>query len=70
MSGNNNSYIKVDNDKLINEKCIRWIKKMDDCLSICTLSNGCYIGNTHKICKSSNIDTYNKLNKHFDVKNT
>ena len=60
-------YIKVDNNKIINEQAIKWVKKMDECLHICTKSSGCSIETTdiHKICKLNNPDSYNKLNKHF-----
>ena len=63
-----NTYIKVDNNKIINESCIRWIKKIDECLEICIKTNGCY-GNlidTHKICKINNNESYTKLNKLFE----
>ena len=63
---NSERYIKTDENKIINEKCIRWVKKMNDCLEVCTKSIGCSIGDTHKICKNNNLDSYNKLNKHFD----
>jgi hypothetical protein len=65
MDNNKNIYIKTDENKVINEKCIKWIKKMDDCLAVCTKSNGCLMKDTHKICKINNVDSYNKLNKHF-----
>jgi hypothetical protein len=60
-------YIKTDNNKIINEKCIKWVKKMSDCLEVCIKSNGCNIdnGGTHKICLVNNPESYNKLNKHF-----
>ena len=50
------SYIKADDNKLINEKAIIWIKKMDECLEVCTKSTGCNIqnGDTHKIFKLNN----------------
>ena len=59
-----NTYIRTDDNKLLNEACIRWIKKMDDCLEICTRSIGCSIeqGSTHRLCKLNNLDSYNKLN--------
>lgn len=70
MDSNENNYIKTDDNKVINEKYIRWIKKMNDCLEVCTKSDGCNIninrGGTHKICKLNNIDSYNKLNKYFE----
>jgi len=59
-------YIKTDGNKIINEKYIRWVKKIDECLEVCTKSIGCGgSGDTHKICKINNLDSYNKLNKHF-----
>ena len=63
-----NSYLRVDDNKIINETCIRWVKKMDDCLHVCTKLTGCNIsnGDTHKICKINNLDSYNKLVKHFE----
>ena len=61
------SYIKADDNKLINEKAIIWIKKMNECLEVCTKSTGCNIqnGDTHKICKLNNPSSYNKLNSWF-----
>jgi hypothetical protein len=62
-----NKFIKVDDNRIINEKHIRWIIKMSDCLEVCTRSNGCAIdsGQTHKICKLNNLESYNKFNKLF-----
>lgn len=62
-----NNYIKADNNKIINEESIKWIKKIDDCLEICTSSKGCRLGiNTHSLCKVNNYDSYMKLNAHFN----
>ena len=61
------SYIKTDNQKVINEKSIRWVKKMNECLEVCNKSTGCLLHvNTHKICKSNSPESYHKLNKHFE----
>lgn len=62
------TYLKTDDNRIINEKYIRWVKKMSDCLEVCNKLAGCYGNNTdtHKICKVNNPDSYNKLNKHFD----
>jgi hypothetical protein len=68
-NNNTNSYIKSDNNILINEKAIKWVKKMHECLEACTKSSGCEItkGNdTHRICKVNSPESYEKLNKHFD----
>jgi|688.fasta_scaffold560663_2 hypothetical protein len=61
-------FIKTDNNKIINVKCIKWVEKMGECLEVCTKSNGCdrKSGETHKICKLNNLDSYNKLNEHFE----
>jgi hypothetical protein len=67
MENNQNSFVKVDDHLIVNEKYIRWIKKINDCLEICTKMDGCIAGgNTHKICKLNNIDSYNKVNKLFE----
>jgi len=41
---------------------------MDECLEICTKSDGCLVNNkdTHKLCKLYNLDSYQKLNKFFE----
>jgi hypothetical protein len=60
-------FIKADDNTLINEKAIVWIKKMDDCLEVCSKINGCQIQHTtHKICKFNTPDSYNKLNGLFE----
>jgi hypothetical protein len=61
------SYLKTDDNKIINEKYIRWVLKMNECLEVCTKSDGCnYNGqNTHTICKNKSYDSYSKLNEHF-----
>lgn len=66
MENSNNSYIKADGNRIINEAAIKWAEKMDECLSVCTKSIGCSPDNMHKICKISNYDSYVKLNKHFE----
>ena len=62
----NPSFLKTDENKIINETCIRWVKKMSDCLAVCTKSNGCSDLDTHSICKLNSPYSYNKLNKHFE----
>jgi hypothetical protein len=67
MENNNNiSYIKTDDNKIINENFIKWVKKMNECLYVCTKIDGCIIDyNTHRICKINSFDSYNKLNNYF-----
>ena len=61
------SYIKTDDNKIINEKYIRWVKKMNECLEICVKSSGCNEKNdTHRICKLNSLESYNKFNKYFE----
>lgn len=66
MENNQTVYIKTDDNIIVNEKYIRWVKKMSECLIVCSKSTGCDISDTHKICKYNNLDSYNKLNKHFE----
>ena len=65
---NNQTYIKTDDNKIVNEKCIKWVQKMGECLEVCTKSNGCSIESKtrHKICKLNNLVSYNRLNNHFE----
>ena len=61
------NFLKTDDNKIINEKCIKWAKKMGECLEVCVKANGCHGGSdTHKICKINNSSSYTRLNKHFD----
>ena len=64
---NTQTYIKTDDNKIINEKCIQWVEKFNECLQVCTKLTGCNtkLGDTHKICKLNSLDSYNKLNKYF-----
>ena len=67
MENNTTIYLKTDNNKVINEKSIIWIQKMNDCLEVCTKSDGCVPKKTtHRICKLYTPDSYNKLNRLFD----
>lgn len=63
------SYIRADGNKIINEKCIRWVVKMDECLEICAKPNGCYIDKKSKdtitLCRINNPNSYDKFNKWF-----
>ena len=66
MENNNTLYLKTDDNKIIKEHYIRWVKKMSECLEVCMRSNGCSGDrDTHRICKLNNPDSYNRLNKHF-----
>ena len=66
MENDKTIYLKTDDNKIINEKYIRWVKKMSDCVEVCVKSNGCTPDTTHRICKVNNPFSYNKLNKLFD----
>ena len=35
MENSKTAYLKTDENKYINESCIRWVRKMDDCLEVC-----------------------------------
>jgi len=66
MENNKNIYIKTDENKILNEKFIRWVRKMNECLEVCTKPDGCTSYTTHKICKLNSLESYNKLNKYFE----
>ena len=61
------SYIKTDDNTIINEACIRWVMKMNECLDICAKSTACARGvDTHRVCKTNSPDSYAKLHAHFE----
>jgi hypothetical protein len=61
MNSNKVSYIKIDDTKFINESCILWIKKVDDCFEI---NSKQAIGSvTDKVCKSVEPYNYDKIYK-------
>jgi hypothetical protein len=37
-------FLKTDDNKIINQADIKWVKKMDECLEVCTKYDGCTIG--------------------------
>lgn len=59
-------YLKTDDNIVINEKYIRWVKKIDECLKVCTKADGCSEKDTHKICRFNNSYSYDKLNDLFN----
>jgi hypothetical protein len=65
MNYNKINFIPTDNNTFINEQCIKWVKKLDECLYICTKSTGCNDYTTHKICKLTMPNSYNMINKQF-----
>lgn len=68
----NEKYIKTDNNTIVNEKAIRWIKKTHECMEICSKFNGCFshdilngTSETFRVCKNISPESYEKLNRHF-----
>jgi hypothetical protein len=66
MNNTKEDYIKIDENKISNVKFIRWMKKMDECIRICSITTGCTEDNLQPVCKLNNNDSYNKLNKYFE----
>lgn len=61
-----NSYIKCD-DRIINEKYIRWAKKINECIEICCKMDGCRTEiDTVIVSKQYSPTSYAKLNKQFE----
>lgn len=65
-----NDYIKADDNTVVNKNHIRWIKKMNECIEICSSYTGCNTNanskNTISVCKMNSPDSYKELNKYFD----
>jgi hypothetical protein len=60
----NRDYIQTDNNVYLNTKYIRWIKKMNECVEICSRFDGCVHGfSTHSVCKKYSSESYKKLNE-------
>ena len=60
------SYISTDDGKIINERHIIWIKKMNNCLEICSKKFGCYgKSDTDSVCREFSLKSFNKLNNNF-----
>jgi hypothetical protein len=67
MENNHTHFLKTDDNKIVNERSILWVQKMSECLEVCMKSIGCKEnGDTHKICKLNNPESYQKLNKYFE----
>jgi hypothetical protein len=62
------NYLKADDNRIINVNCIRWVKKFNECLEVCLKQTGCNVdySDTIRICKYKSLESYNKLNKHFE----
>jgi len=45
--------IKIEDGLILNIRNIRWIKKIHDCMYICTKDNGFNLSTSHVICNTS-----------------
>lgn len=66
------NFVKTDDNRIINEKYIRWVKKANECMEICSKFTGCSLSpdvsvsiDTLKVCKYNSPESYDKLNKYF-----
>jgi hypothetical protein len=66
----NNTFIKINDDTLVNQNYIQWMKQVGDCIYICNKVYGCdekSLYGTYKICKSGdNFKSYSILKKKFN----
>ena len=64
---NTPTFLKTNDNKIINQKHIHWVQKIGYCLHVCTRSIGCNINNgtTHQICKLNNPHSFHTLNTFF-----
>ena len=75
---NDHRFIKTDDNRIINPNLIRWVKKINDCLEVCTKTDGCYIPpsnynpdtyknkDTHTISKLNSPESFQLLNQYFE----
>lgn len=63
----NTDLIKFHDGLVLNKKYIRWIKKVHDCMYICTKSDGCNAWSSHVICSSDENQKkdFDKINQIF-----
>jgi hypothetical protein len=67
------SFIKMDNNIAVNKMYIRWIRKVNDCIEVCSKQTGCDMTkqniinstDTLKICRVNNPENFDKLNQIF-----
>lgn len=66
MNSGKPTFIKTDDNRIINEAAIRWVKQMGECLEVCLKTDGCELQKgTHRICKDMNPSSYAILERHF-----
>jgi hypothetical protein len=66
MNSQKPTFHKTDDNRIINEAAIRWVKQMGECLEVCLKTDGCQTPqNTHRICKNINPSSYAILEKHL-----
>lgn len=58
---NNQDLIKIQDGLILNKNQINWIKKVHDCMYICTKDNGSNLPTSHVIC-NVNEKIFEKLN--------
>jgi hypothetical protein len=65
----NTDFIIFDDGLVLNKNHIRWIKKIHDCMYICTKSSGCSESarSSHVICSSNENQKkdFDKINQIF-----
>lgn len=60
------TFLKADDNTLINPKKILWIQKYKECIYVCTKSTGCSTLTAHSICKHKTFDSYEALKQYFE----
>jgi hypothetical protein len=63
----NTDFIKIEGGLILNVNHIRWIRKVHDCMYICTKSDGCTSNTSHVICGSNEQQNndFERLNTMF-----
>jgi hypothetical protein len=63
----NTDFIKLEDGLILNINHIRWIRKVHDCMYICTRDDGCNRNTSHVICGSNELQKkdFEKLSNMF-----
>ena len=65
----NPKYFNLADNVIIKEAAIRWVKQLDECLYVCSRSDGCgmnYYGGALKVCKKTDKQNYDILNNYLE----
>jgi hypothetical protein len=61
-------FLCTDDDIAVNENNIVWVKRIRNCMHICTNTNGCIVKkNTHPVCQDFQPESFARLENLFST---